>query len=127
MEIPASRNNDTLPDGRVSNMPYAMPIDFEVEISLIVPGKAIPMTDMLLLKMRKDSDVSGKDVEEALELGMPVDVVDANGRSLLVTAAFTANTEAVRVLLKHGANPNKNMHTGMRYVVVVFFIFLPYS
>jgi hypothetical protein len=115
--IPASKNNDTLPDGRVNNMPFAQPIDFEVEITLIVPHKAIAVTDKLLLNMRKTTDVSSKDVEEAIELGMPVDVVDTNGRSLLVTAAFTANKEAVFTLLKHYADPNKLMHTGMSALI----------
>jgi len=117
IEIPASRNNDTLDSNRVSNAPIGVPIDFEVEIQLIVPSAAISATDSLLLKMRKETDVSRKDVEEALDLGMPVNIVDTNGRTLLVTAAFTANLEAARTLLKHGADPNIVMHTGMSALI----------
>ena len=108
MEIPASRNNETGHKGaRVTNMPHGVPIDFDVEIALVVPEKAIKTTDLLLLNMRKSPDVSGKDVEEALDMGMPVNIVDTNGRTLLVTAAFTANTAAVKILLKRGADANK--------------------
>ena len=83
IEIPASRNNDTLDSNRVSNAPIGVPIDFEVEIQLIVPSAAISATDSLLLKMRKETDVSRKDVEEALDLGMPVNIVDTNSFSSL--------------------------------------------
>ena len=57
------------------------------------------------------------DVEAAVELGMPVDVMDTNSRTLLVTAAFTANTNAIRALLKLGADPNRAMHTGMTALI----------
>merc|ERR1711871_644803 len=39
--------------------------------------------------------------------------MDTNSRTLLVTAAFTANTNAIRALLRHGADPNRAMYTGM--------------
>jgi ankyrin repeat protein len=108
MEIPASRNNETAHQkARVTNMPVGVPIDFDVEIALVVAEKAIKTTDKLILSMRKNPDVSSKDVEEALDLGMPVDIMDTNGRTLLVTAAFTANTAAVKVLLNRGADANK--------------------
>jgi len=112
IEIPASKNNNTQ-DSRVSNIPLGVALDFEVEILLVVPKAAIKVTDRLLLKMRKSSDVTGSDVEEAITAGMPVNVIDTNGRTLLVTASFTANMFAVEVLLKHGADPNLAMHTGM--------------
>ena len=112
IQIPASRNNHTSAS-RVENIPNGVALDFDVEILLVVPKAALKITDRLLLKMRKTSDVNGNDVQEAMDLGMPVDVVDTNGRSLLVTGSFTKNIDAVKILLKHGADTNLAMHTGM--------------
>ena len=120
IEIPASRNNLTVSaqsDNRVENQPNALGLDFDITLLAVVPKAAIKATDALLLSMRKNTDVSASEVEEALALGMPVDVMDTNSRTLLVTAAFTRNLEAVTVLLKHGADPNKAMHTGMTALI----------
>lgn len=120
IQIPASRNNLTLSaqsDNRVENQPNALGLDFDITVLAVVPKAAIKATDALLLSMRKNTDVPGSAVEEALALGMPVDVMDTNSRTLLVTASFTRNLEAVTVLLKHGADPNKAMHTGMTALI----------
>ncbi|BGP17460.1 hypothetical protein JCM10213_003257 [Rhodosporidiobolus nylandii] len=41
-----------------------------------------------------------------LEAGLPVDLTNENGDTLLMLAAYHGNLEAVELLLKHGANPN---------------------
>lgn len=121
MEIPAHLNNITDPrtanDNRVQGMPSQVAVDFEFKVLDIVPKAAIKVTDGLVVKMRMNHNVASADVEAAVALGMPVDVMDTNSRTLLVTAAFTANTNAIRALLKLGADPNRAMHTGMTALI----------
>lgn len=121
VEIPAHLNNLTDPraakDNRVEGMPTQVAVDFEFKVLDIVPKAAIKVTDALVVKMRMNHNVAAADVEAAVELGMPVDVMDTNSRTLLVTAAFTANTNAIRALLKLGADPNRAMHTGMTALI----------
>ena len=101
----------------MQGMPSQVAIDFEFKLLAIVPKAAIKATDELIVKMRMNHNVASAEVEAAVALGMPVDVMDTNSRTLLVTAAFTSNTNAVRALLKLGADPNRAMHTGMTALI----------
>lgn len=105
--------NDLKEGGRWGDKIGGKDIDFEVDVIMVVPRAARHAAEELGVALRSTSNVSEATVDEAVGLGVPVNLKDTNGRSLLTTASFTGNTDAVRALLRHGADPNAAMHTGM--------------
>lgn len=56
--------------------------------------------------MQASSEGNVQKLEEIIQAGVPVDVVDNNGRTALHMASTKGNKEAVIWLLRHGANVN---------------------
>ncbi|GAA6010817.1 hypothetical protein JCM10207_005858 [Rhodosporidiobolus poonsookiae] len=46
-------------------------------------------------------------LQPALEAGLPANMTNENGDTLLMLAAYHGHAEVVRLLLKHGADPNR--------------------
>lgn len=61
-----------------------------------------------VLEIARDLARAGEHVElgEFLERGVPVDVQDLDGNSLLMLAAYHGQSRTVRMLLAAGADPN---------------------
>jgi ankyrin repeat protein len=62
-----------------------------------------------ILSIAGDHAREGKAVElgEFVDHGLPVDVEDSDGNTLLMLAAYHGQAEAVAALLKRGADPNR--------------------
>lgn len=53
-----------------------------------------------------------QNLEPMIASGLPVNLADHKGNSLLMLAAYNGNTETVRMLLKHGADPDRRSDRG---------------
>jgi ankyrin repeat protein len=73
-----------------------------------LPGRALQATDVPAAAIVGDADA----VRRLLELGFPVDTVDAQGCSALLRAAGGGHRATVDLLLARGADPQCAAHTG---------------
>ena len=58
------------------------------------------------------------DVEQHLHAGIPVDIRDKFGNTLLITAAQNGNKSIAKLLLRRGANMDARNHKGQVTVFV---------
>ncbi len=89
-----------------------------------LPGRALQPSDLPAAAIVGDVDA----VRRLLELGFPIDTVDAQGCSALLRAAGGGHHACVELLLERGADPQQAAHTGatplsaavsMRHVAIV--------
>ncbi|TXH70070.1 MAG: hypothetical protein E6Q88_08675 [Lysobacteraceae bacterium] len=73
-----------------------------------LPGRALRPADLPLAAIAGDADA----VRRLIELGMPIDTVDAQGCSALLRAAGGGHRAVVDVLLSLGADPRLAARTG---------------
>lgn len=73
-----------------------------------LPRRALRNADLAAAAMSGDADA----VRRLLDLGLPVDAVDAQGCSALLRAAGGGHAAAVDVLLARGADPQQAAHSG---------------
>jgi ankyrin repeat protein len=73
-----------------------------------LPGRPLQATDVPAAAIVGDADA----VRRLLDLGFPVDTIDAQGCSALLRAAGGGHRATVDLLLARGADPQRAAHTG---------------
>lgn len=80
-------------------------------MDLLTPAEEARYAELQLRAV--DCARTGADLEvlqAMIEAGLPVNLADPKGNTLLMLAAYHGNAGAVRLLLRHGANPERRNH-----------------
>ena len=95
-------------------VPFGETLIFDVEIVVVLHRDAITGVDTLMEKLRNRNNVSRAEFEfEHKRSKIPLDYVDVDSRTFLITAAFTGNHEVVEYLVENDVDPNQVMKTGL--------------
>ena len=95
-------------------VPFGETLIFDVEIVSVLHRDSIDGVDTLMGKLRSRDNVSRAEFAfEHKKSKMPLDYVDVDSRTFMITAAFTGNHEVVEYLIENGVDPNQVMKTGL--------------
>ena len=96
------------------NVPFGTTLIFDVEIISVLHRDSIEGVDSLMGKLRNRDNVSRAEFEfEHKKSKIPLNYVDVDSRTFMITAAFTGNHEVVEYLIENGVDPNHVMKTGL--------------
>jgi len=97
------------------DVPFGKTMTFDIEIVSVVMRDVVNGVDRMMQKLRNRNNVTREEFEFAVKKakGFPLDYIDVDSRTFLITAAFTGNFEVVEYLLDNKVDPNQAMKTGL--------------
>jgi len=96
------------------NVPFGSILTFDIEIISVLHRDSVNGVDKIMEKLRNRNNVTRAEFEfEHKKTGFPLDYIDIDSRTFLITAAFTGNFEVIEYLIDNGVDPNQAMKTGL--------------